>query len=75
MLQLKVGLKRQSHLYMKKQCQLIQPAHQQPQQHHEKRGWEIGQVISEIPGRGCGNFKFQTSEGGRTGGPARLKEP
>ena len=28
------------------------PAHQQPQQHQDQRWWEIGQVISEIPGRG-----------------------
>ena len=34
---------------------------------------EIGQVISEIPGRGFGHFKFQTPEEGRPGGPAKIK--
>ncbi len=49
------------------------PAHQQPQQHQEQHWWEIGQVISEIPGQGLGLFKFQTPEEGRSGSPAKIE--
>ncbi len=47
-------------------------AHQQLQQHQEQHWWEIGQVISEIPGQGFGHFKFQTPEG-RPASPAMIK--
>ena len=34
---------------------------------------KVGQVISEIPGRGFGHFKIQTPEEGRPGGPAKIE--
>ncbi len=49
------------------------PAHQQAQHQQEQPWWEIGQVISEIPGRGFDRFKFQTPDEGRSGGPAKIE--
>ena len=34
---------------------------------------KVGQIISEIPGRGFAHFKFQTPEEGRPGGAAKIK--